>query len=66
MDHRLRASLAYELHARPFLRIAGSVSLTHIAIYTDGDKSIHEAILKSLCRLTGLAAPVDDATHYSA
>ncbi|UUZ75026.1 DUF3422 domain-containing protein [Polaromonas sp. P1(28)-13] len=66
MDRRLRASLAHELHARPFLRIAGSVSLTHIAIYTDGDKAIHDAILRSLCRLTGLAAPVDDATHYSA
>jgi len=66
MDHHLRASLACELHARPFLRIGGSVALTHIAIYTDGDKSIHEEALKSLCRLTGLAAPADGAMQYAA
>ncbi|WP_041680781.1 DUF3422 family protein [Cupriavidus necator] len=65
MDHPLRASLANELHARPFLRISGSVSLAHFAIYAEGDSLVHEALLMSLCRLTGLAGPPPDAKHYS-
>jgi uncharacterized membrane-anchored protein len=65
MDHPLRAALADELHARPFLRINGSVSLAHIAVYADGDTAIHENLLTSLCRLTGLAEPVAGAKHYS-
>ncbi|KWR91474.1 DUF3422 family protein [Cupriavidus sp. IDO] len=66
MDHPLRDGLARELHARPFLRIGGSVSLTHFAIYGDGDTVIHHALLASLCRLTGLDEPADGITHYSA
>jgi len=65
MDHPLRATLANELHARPFLRISGSVSLAHFAIYAEGDAAIHEALLRFLCRLTGLAEPPADAKHYS-
>ncbi|MGF6979586.1 putative membrane-anchored protein [Paraburkholderia sp. JPY465] len=60
MDHPLRATLADELHARPFLRISGSVSLTHIAVYADGEATIHEALLRHLCRLTGIAEPIAD------
>lgn len=66
MDHFLRASLARELHARPFLRIGGSVALTHFAIYSDGDPAIHEVLLRSLCRRTNLEVPADGTTHYSA
>ncbi|MFP3565180.1 DUF3422 family protein [Paraburkholderia sp. SIMBA_030] len=66
MDHFLRASLARELHARPFLRIGGSVALAHFAIYSDDDPSIHEELLRSLCRLTSLEVPADGTTHYSA
>ncbi|MDQ0142377.1 DUF3422 family protein [Cupriavidus necator] len=66
LDHPLRDSLARELHARPFLRIGGSASLTHFAIYADGDTAIHHTLLADLCRLTGLEPPADGATHYSA
>jgi len=65
MDHVLRAGLARELHARPFLRIGGSIALAHFAVYSDGDATIHEELLRSLCRLTGLEVPVDGTTHYS-
>jgi len=57
MDHPLRAALAAELHARPFLRLAEAVSLTHYAIYTDGQPDIHETLLHALCRDTGIAVP---------
>ncbi|KUZ97699.1 hypothetical protein WI41_03315 [Burkholderia latens] len=66
IDHPLRAALAAELHARPFLRIAEAVSLTHYAIYTDGQPDIHETLLQALCRDTGMAAPHEGATHYAA
>ena len=59
MDHPLRAALAAELHARPFLRLAEAVSLTHYAIYADGQPDIHETLLHTLCRETGIAAPHD-------
>lgn len=65
MDHPLRASLSAELHARPFLKLAESVSLTHYAIYTDHNPSIHETLLLALCRNTGIPMPPEGATHYS-
>lgn len=65
MDHPLREILARELHARPFLRIGGSASLTHFAIYADGDSAVHHTLLADLCRLTGLEVPADGVTHYS-
>jgi uncharacterized membrane-anchored protein len=65
MDHHLRAGLAQELHARPFLRIAGSIALTHFAVYSDGDAGIHEDLLRSLCSKTGLVVPDEGTTHYS-
>lgn len=65
MDHPLRAALAAELHARPFLRLAEAVSLTHYAIYSDGEAAIHETLLHALCRDAGIAAPQEGATHYA-
>jgi hypothetical protein len=49
MDHFPRAC-SRELHALPFLRIGGSAALAHFAVYTDGDSSIHEEPLRSLCQ----------------
>lgn len=65
MDHPLRATLAAELHARPFLRLAENVSLTHYAIYADGNPTVHEALLHALCAETALPAPAEGITHYS-
>ncbi|KVN88603.1 hypothetical protein WJ69_15090 [Burkholderia ubonensis] len=65
MDHPLRAALAAELHARPFLRLAESVALTHYAIYSDGEPAIHDTLLHALCRDAGIAAPHEGATHYA-
>lgn len=65
MDHPLRAALAAELHARPFLKLAESVSLTHYAIYAEHNPSIHESLLLALCRDTGTPTPAEGITHYS-
>ncbi|SIT44009.1 Uncharacterized membrane-anchored protein [Paraburkholderia piptadeniae] len=65
MDHPLRATLAAELHARPFLKLAESVALTHYAIYAEHDPLIHETLLHALCRDTGIPMPAEGATHYS-
>jgi uncharacterized membrane-anchored protein len=66
MDHPMRAALAVELHARPFLKLAESVSLTHHVIYTEQNPSIHKALLHSLCRDTGMTMPGEGATHHFA
>lgn len=65
MDHPLRAPLANELHARPFLRLGGAVALTHYAIFADGDSACHHTLLESLCKLTGLPQPAPRDTHYT-
>ena len=65
MDHPLRATLAAELHARPFLKLTESVSLTHFAIYSEHNPSVHETLLHALCRDTGILVPTEGATHYS-
>ncbi|WP_036001334.1 DUF3422 family protein [Paraburkholderia caribensis] len=65
MDHPLRAELAAELHARPFLKLAESVSLVHYAIYAEHNPSIHETALRALCSGTGIPLPANGATHYS-
>nr|WP_116342549.1 DUF3422 domain-containing protein [Cupriavidus taiwanensis] len=65
VDHPLRASLVAELHARPFLRLGGSVSLTHYAVYSDEDAAIHESLVRSLCERTGMALPADGVTHHA-
>lgn len=66
MDHPLRAPLANELHARPFLRLSGSVALAHVAVYSADDATVHEQLLRTLCDLTGLPAPEPGGTHYAA
>lgn len=66
MDHALRASLANELHARPFLRLSGSVALAHLAIYAADDAAVHEQLLTALCELTGMPPPEAGSTHYAA
>ncbi len=65
MDHPLRATLAGELHARPFLRLSGSASMTHYAIYDGNHPAIHETLVHALCRETGIEPPLDGATHHS-
>jgi uncharacterized membrane-anchored protein len=65
MDHPLRASLSAELHARPFLKLAESVSVTHYAVYAEHNPSIHESLLQALCRETDTPMPVEGATHYA-
>ncbi|WP_414448963.1 DUF3422 family protein [Burkholderia sp. 22PA0099] len=66
MDHPLRAALAAELHARPFLRVTRAVTLTHFAVYSDADPALHETLLHTLCTAAGLPAPPDGATHHAA
>lgn len=66
MDHPLRATLANELHARPFLRLEGSVALAHLAVYAEDDSAVHDVLLRDLCALSGLPEPADRCTHYVA
>lgn len=65
LDHPLRAALAAELHARPFLKLAESVSLVHYAVFAEHKPLVHEALLQTLCRETEIPVPVEGATHYS-
>jgi uncharacterized membrane-anchored protein len=65
LDHPLRDALAAELHARPFLKLGDSVSLTHYAVFAEHKPWLHEALLNALCRDTGIAMPAEGATHYS-
>jgi len=66
IDHPLRVPLAAELHARPFLRLTGSASVTHYAIYSDNNPEIHDRLLRSLCIETGIGMPADGARHHAA
>lgn len=66
LDHPQRVALANELHARPFLRLSGSVALAHFAIYSENDAAVHEHLLLTLCDGLGIAPPDSGSTHFSA
>ncbi|WP_296653030.1 DUF3422 family protein [Paraburkholderia sp.] len=65
LDHPLRATLAAELHARPFLKLTESVSLVHYAVFAEQKPWLHEALLQTLCCDAGIPMPAQGATHYS-
>lgn len=68
LNHPLRDPLSKELHARPFLRIDGPASLSHLAVYSDAqrDDDIHGHLLSTLAAALGLPAPTPLHNHYTA
>ena len=66
LNHPLRDPLSNELHARPFLRIDGPASVSHLAIYCEHDKEIHDRLLDALAKTMGLPAPAAAHNHYTA
>lgn len=66
LNHPLRDSLSKELHARPFLRIDGPASLSHLAIYSERDEEIHIRLLAALTAAMGLPPPAPHNNHYTA
>ncbi len=66
LDHPLRDPLSKELHARPFLRIDGPASLSHLAIYSERDEEIHGRLLAALSVAMDLPPPSPQHNHYAA
>ncbi|RDV00241.1 DUF3422 family protein [Trinickia dinghuensis] len=66
LNHPLREPLSKELHARPFLRIDGPATLSHLAIYSERDEEIHARLLATLTAAMGLPAPAPQHNHYTA
>ncbi|HVW48830.1 MAG TPA: DUF3422 domain-containing protein [Trinickia sp.] len=66
LNHPLRDPLSQELHARPFLRIDGPASVSHLAIYSEHDEEIHARLLATLSSALELPAPLPHHNHYTA
>jgi uncharacterized membrane-anchored protein len=66
LNHPLRQPLSQELHARPFLRIDGSASVSHLAIYSERDEEMHGRLLAALTAAMSLPAPLPQHNHYTA
>lgn len=66
LNHPLRDPLSQELHARPFLRIDGPASVSHLAIYSEHDEEIHARLLATLSSALELPAPFPHHNHYTA
>lgn len=66
LNHPLREPLSQELHARPFLRIDGPASVSHLAIYSDRGDEIHDRLLATLSAAMSLPPPSPQQNHYTA
>jgi len=66
LNHPLREPLSKELHARPFLRIDGPASVSHLAIYSEQDEEIHGRLLAALADAMELPSPSAQHNHYAA
>lgn len=71
LNHFLRIPLAAEVHSRPSLRLHGAESLTHLAVYSGGERDAedsHQAwqhgLLAALCQHFGVAGPHLDARYF--
>ena len=66
LNHPLREPLSQELHARPFLRIDGPASVSHLAIYSEHGEEMHGRLLVTLTSALGLPPPLPQHNHYAA
>jgi uncharacterized membrane-anchored protein len=71
LNHFLRIPLAAEVHSRPSLRLHGPESLTHLAVFSGGERNAehtHHAfqhgLLAALCGHFGVAGPHLDARYF--
>jgi len=70
-NHALRIPLAAEVHSRPSLRLNGTETLTHLAVYARGDgvddtapQLLQHELLAELCLYFGVSAPHLDAKYF--
>ncbi len=66
-DHPLRQTVANELHARPYGRVAAPAQITHLALASgEGTAADEISHLKSLCSHYQVAPPPEGSTLFSA
>lgn len=71
LNHPLRVPLAAEVHSRPFLRLVGPETLTHLAVYAKENGNApapqelsQHTLLRSLCAYYGVAPPSGEAKYF--
>ena len=67
LNHILRIPLAAEVHSRPSLRLSGTETLTHLAVYSGAQAEqdgFQHALLAALCLHFGVAGPHLDARYF--
>lgn len=63
--HALRERVLAEVHARPFVPIAGLKRILHFAFMTDHESAVKAcAALAAFCKERGAAAPSPEAKHH--
>jgi uncharacterized membrane-anchored protein len=64
-DHRLRATLTNELHARPPISVAAPAQVSHLAMLSgEAGAEADRQYVALLCRRFGLPEPAPDANHH--
>lgn len=64
LNHPQRLALAGEIHARPFMVIEAPARISHLALHSADDASIHERLLEALCGRMGIPSPSDGTQHF--
>lgn len=73
LNHFLRIPLAAEVHSRPSLRLDGTESLTHLAVYARADAgagadpghgTVQNELLGALCQYFAVSGPTLDAKYF--
>lgn len=63
-DHPQRASLASELHARPFPQVSAPTSAAYLAVTSQGSASKDRAVLVQLLKTMGHGDQAPEGSHY--
>jgi len=64
IDHPERASLASELHARPFPQVQAPASIAYLAVTSQGSSTKDRAVLLKLLKAMGHADQVATGSHF--
>ncbi len=72
LNHVMRVPIAAEIHSRPFLKLEAPESISHLAVFRDGDNHgpphsnalSQHALLAELCGQFGVAPPAHGANYF--
>jgi uncharacterized membrane-anchored protein len=71
LNHVMRVPIAAEIHSRPFLKLEAPESISHLAVFRDGDNGpphsnalSQHALLAELCGQFGVAPPAHGANYF--